>query len=174
MHQRLLFTQLRALVVKYIAPAPAVVAATTALVEYIALATAVVAYAAPAPVMDRSTCSRDRSTYAGGGEHRALLAVSVVPEPTVCAAPTPVAKSFRCVCRVRGAGIRSVCSARTSGGVLFAISVSIEAPELAVCAALAPVAEYIREAWRQLQAAETLRRHYCILLLRQQKGAEDS
>ena len=43
-----------------------------------------------------------------------------------------------------------------------------------MCAALAPVAEYIREAWRQLQAAETLRRHYCILLLRQQKGAEDS
>ena len=121
----------------------------------------------------RANYRSDRSTYVGGGEHRA--AVSVVPEPAVGAAPTPVAKSFHCVCRVRGAGIRSVCSARTSGRVLSAISVSIEAPEPAVCAALAPVAEYIREAWRQLQAAETLRRrHYCMLLLRQQRGAEDS
>ena len=111
----------------------------------------------------RANYRSDRSTYAGGGEHRARLAVSVVPESAVCAAPTPVAKSFRCVCRVRGAGIRSVCGARTSGRVFSAFSVSIEAPEPAVCAALAPVAEYIREAWRQLQAAETLRRHYCIL-----------
>ena len=91
---------------KYIAPVPVVVAATTALVEYIALATAVVAYDAPAPVRiaapvpvvwashqllkghsfyasggaHRANYRSDRSTYAGYGEHRA--AVSVVPEPS--------------------------------------------------------------------------------------------
>ena len=52
-------------------------------------------------------CS-DRSTYAGGGVHRALLA---------CAAPAPVAKSFRCVYRVCGASTSSVCSASASGRV---------------------------------------------------------
>ena len=107
-------------------PAFAVYAASALVVEYIAPAHAVVA-----------------ATYAGGGEHRVLLAVFVMPEPAVCAAPTPVAKSFRCVCRVRGAGTRSVVIATASGRAHFAMFVVIETPAPSAYAVPGPVAEYI-------------------------------